>query len=119
MAVAIFGAADVSFAGHARLHVGLESSGSTRVLEELDIHGSGAVRRRGATTGSTEDALATTVGLVAYYFLAFGEGGEGGEGGKIAAKSKWSVFMFKDLWRLRRVVCVFCNVNQEDEVGFL
>ena len=83
MAVAIFGAADVSFAGHARLHVGLESSGSTRVLEELDIHGSGAVRRRGATTGSTEDALATTVGLVAYYFLAFGEGGEGGEGGKI------------------------------------
>ena len=80
MAVAIFGAADLSFAGHARLHVGLESSGSTRVLEELDIHGSGAVRRRGATTGSTEYALVTTVGLVAYYFLAFGEGGEDGEG---------------------------------------
>ena len=86
MAVAIFGAADVSFAGHARLHVGLESSGSARVLEELDIHGSGAVRRRGATTGSTEDALASTVGLVAYYFLAFGEGGEDGEGGQDSGK---------------------------------
>ncbi len=55
-------------------------------MEELDIHGSGAVRRQGATTGSTEDALAMTVGLVGYYFLAFGEGGEDGKGGQDSGK---------------------------------
>jgi hypothetical protein len=88
-----------------------------QVLEELDIHGSGAVCRQGTTTGSTEDSLATTVGLVAYYFLAFGEGDEDGEGGQDSGKDKVEHLHIQGLVVLEESCVCFCNVNQE--VGFL
>ncbi len=118
MAVAIFGAADVHFAGHARLHVGFESSGSKQVLEELDIHGSGTVCCQGTMNGSTKDSLATTVGLVAYYFLAFREGGEDGKGGQDSGKVKVERLHIQGLVVLEESCVCFCNVNQWMKLAF-
>ena len=64
MAVAIFGAADVSSSGLARLHIGLEMMVSGRIRVELDVHGRAAVGRRGPVTCPLEFFSATPVGLV-------------------------------------------------------